>query len=170
LGLFYNRYHVVEEFNKGVYDIIIASDESNKNDFSAARGVDFKNVNAVINFEIPVHYASYCHRIGRTARGGSSGWALTFVNQNGVKFDAIAKEIKEANKTIEPFSFDMSQVEGFRYRMEDAMRSVTKASIKEARLKEIKQEILNSEHLKVHLKILLYFRVILKTSQRICNY
>jgi len=50
---------------------------------------------------------------------------------------------------IKEWKYDRKQVEGFRYRMEDALRSVTKASIKEARIKEIKQEILNSEKLKV---------------------
>jgi ATP-dependent RNA helicase DDX56/DBP9 len=44
----------------------------------------------------------------------------------------------------------MTQVEGFRYRVEDALRSVTGASVKEARLKDIKSEILNSEKLKNH--------------------
>ncbi|KAI9612328.1 hypothetical protein KEM48_004230 [Puccinia striiformis f. sp. tritici PST-130] len=44
----------------------------------------------------------------------------------------------------------MSQVEGFRYRMEDGLRAVTKAAIREARIKEIKNEILNSTKLKSH--------------------
>jgi ATP-dependent RNA helicase DDX56/DBP9 len=44
----------------------------------------------------------------------------------------------------------MKQVEGFRYRVEDALRAVTKVMIKEARLKDIKSEILKSEKLKAH--------------------
>ncbi|CAH2300327.1 probable ATP-dependent RNA helicase DDX56 [Pelobates cultripes] len=44
----------------------------------------------------------------------------------------------------------MEEVEGFRYRCRDAMRSVTKQAIKEARLKEIKEELLNSEKLKTY--------------------
>ncbi|TFY80364.1 hypothetical protein EWM64_g3648 [Hericium alpestre] len=44
----------------------------------------------------------------------------------------------------------MKQVEAFRYRMEDALRSVTRAAIREARVKELKQEILNSDRLKAH--------------------
>jgi hypothetical protein len=47
------------------------------------------------------------------------------------------------------FQFDMAQVDAFKYRVNDALRAVTKSAIKEARLKEIKQEILNSEKLKV---------------------
>lgn len=44
----------------------------------------------------------------------------------------------------------MSQVEGFRYRVEDALKSVTKNTVREARIKEIKQEILASEKLQSH--------------------
>jgi ATP-dependent RNA helicase DDX56/DBP9 len=44
----------------------------------------------------------------------------------------------------------MKQVNGFRYRMEDALRAVTKAAVHEARIKELKAEIIHSEKLKVH--------------------
>lgn len=44
----------------------------------------------------------------------------------------------------------MEEIEAFRYRCRDAMRSVTKQAVKEARLKEIKQELLNSEKLKTY--------------------
>jgi len=50
---------------------------------------------------------------------------------------------------IKEYQFDMKQVEAFRYRMEDALRSVTRAVIREARVKELKTEILNSDKLKV---------------------
>jgi ATP-dependent RNA helicase DDX56/DBP9 len=43
----------------------------------------------------------------------------------------------------------MKQVEAFRYRMQDALRSVTRSVVKEARIKELKTEILNSDKLKV---------------------
>lgn len=50
---------------------------------------------------------------------------------------------------IKEYKFDMDQVGAFRYRMEDGLRAVTRATVKEARIKEIKQEVLNSEKLKV---------------------
>ena len=43
----------------------------------------------------------------------------------------------------------MEEVEGFRYRSRDAWRAVTKIAVREARLKEIRQEILNDNKLKV---------------------
>ncbi|EDO28693.1 predicted protein, partial [Nematostella vectensis] len=51
---------------------------------------------------------------------------------------------------FKPFQFRMEEIEGFRYRARDAIRAVTKTAVKEARLKEIKREILNSEKLKAY--------------------
>ena len=60
----------------------------------------------------------------------------------------IEKDQVKAGGTKE-YKFDMTQVEGFRYRMEDGLRAVTRASVREARIKEIKTEVVNSEKLKV---------------------
>ena len=52
-------------------------------------------------------------------------------------------------KEVLPFQFDMTPVERFRYRCVDALRAVSDTSVREARIKELKTEILNSEKLKV---------------------
>ena len=93
---FTSRHHIVTEFNRGLYDYLIATDEINKekqpdlkrksNDFGVARGIDFVNVLAVINFDLPDNLKGYLHRVGRTARGlGNKGFALSFVSTNEVK-------------------------------------------------------------------------------------
>jgi ATP-dependent RNA helicase DDX56/DBP9 len=64
-------------------------------------------------------------------------------------FARIEKEQAARGSKIKEYQFDMKQVEAFRYRMEDALRAVTRSSIREARIKELKTEILNSEKLKV---------------------
>ncbi len=56
---------------------------------------------------------------------------------------------KALGRVLLPFKFDMEPVERFRYRCQDALRTVTDAAVRESRIKEIKQEILNSEKLKV---------------------
>lgn len=174
-----SRFHIVEEFNKGKYDYIIATDvnappESKKavssqrgKEFNVSRGIDFVAVACVINFDLPMSTRAYTHRIGRTARAGNTGTALSFIvprREFGKKkalccptckhdeqiWEQIVEDQKSSGMQIQPWNYDHTQVEAFRYRMEDALRSVTKAVIKEARIQEIKQEILNSEALKAH--------------------
>lgn len=64
-------------------------------------------------------------------------------------WERIEKEQAARGSKVKEYKFDMKQVEAFRYRMEDALRAVTRSAIKEARVKELKQEILNSDKLKV---------------------
>merc|ERR1712223_1077480 len=54
-------------------------------------------------------------------------------------------------EVFKPYRFRMEELDGFRYRATDAWRAVTKKAIREARLKEIKAEMLNSVKLKTHL-------------------
>lgn len=42
-----------------------------------ARGMDISNVECVVNYDMPSHFRSYLHRVGRTARAGSDGVAYT---------------------------------------------------------------------------------------------
>ena len=69
-------------------------------------------------------------------------------------FSRIEKEQAGRGSKIKMYEFDMKQVEAFRYRMDDALRSVTRSAIKEARIKELKTEILTSEKLKVGVDLL----------------
>lgn len=65
--------------------------------------------------------------------------------------EELTKEfIGEKKEIFKPYQFKMEEIEGFRYRAQDALRAVTKSAVKEARLKEIKSEILNSEKLKAY--------------------
>ncbi|KAL6716861.1 ATP-dependent DNA/RNA helicase [Lecanora helva] len=226
-----SRIHVVQEFNKNVYDIIIAADEreiletpkakagTNKEnhpseeacfgtdstvmdtgpdtteksvavpdqsaeedeeppvkqptkakkskDYGVSRGIDFHHVSCVLNFDLPTTSKSYTHRIGRTARAGKKGVALSFVVPRGLYrkhpptsfppcrddeevLDKISRHQQKKGKEVKPYHFDTKQVDGFRYRMNDALKAVTRIAVREARTRELRQELLKSEKLKRH--------------------
>ncbi|KAI4901015.1 hypothetical protein NFI96_010352 [Prochilodus magdalenae] len=179
LKLFLEQCHIISQFNQGFYDYIIATDEQGlenpvatsqaegkgkkkgsaksrkrkDKEYGVSRGVDFHNVANVLNFDFPTSVESYIHRVGRTARAGNRGTALTFVSHSELH---LLEEVENAltgdnaDCVLKPYGFKMEEIEGFRYRCRDAMRSVTKQAVKEARLKEIKQELLNSEKLKAY--------------------
>ena len=228
-----SRVHVVEEFNKNVYDIIIAADEhevldvreghrsrkpkddsgglygdeesadgkgqpsetpedgrlhedvasdnsesakslkkqrkksKNSKEYGISRGIDFQNVACVLNFDLPKSSNSYTHRVGRTARAGKTGMALSFVVPaeqyrkhkpttlaSAQQDEEVLKKImgvqQKKGKEIKDYHFDMKQVDSFRYRMNDGLRAVTRVAIREARIRELRQELLKSEKLKRH--------------------
>lgn len=204
-----SRQHIVDQFNKNVYQLLIATDdtefireedevdekdapdasESSKDDkdatskndnqknkkfqakkdkeYGVSRGVDFKNVACVLNFDLPTTAKSYVHRVGRTARAGKSGTAISFVvplkefgkhkpsmcptaKRDEKILTRIIKQQSKLGLELQPYSFDSKQVEGFRYRMEDGFRAVTQVAVREARIKELKQELLASGKLKRH--------------------
>merc|ERR1712128_82005 len=59
-------------------------------------------------------------------------------------------EVCGGENHLKPYQFKMDELDGFRYRARDAWRSVTKIAIREARLKELKLEMLNSQKLKAY--------------------
>ncbi|GAB3938075.1 DEAD/DEAH box helicase [Larkinella terrae] len=69
------RNNVMSKFRSGVTNILVATDV-------AARGIDVDNVDAVINFDIPLDEEYYVHRIGRTGRAGKSGKAFSLVGKD----------------------------------------------------------------------------------------
>lgn len=63
----------MDDFKKGEVKILVATDV-------AARGLDVSLVSHVINFDVPLIYEDYVHRIGRTGRAENEGKAATFIN------------------------------------------------------------------------------------------
>ncbi|MBI4338706.1 MAG: DEAD/DEAH box helicase, partial [Chloroflexi bacterium] len=65
----------------------------------AARGLDISDISHVINYDMPSNLEEYVHRIGRTARMGKGGTAITFVSEWDVEtFDAIQSHVGEELK------------------------------------------------------------------------
>ncbi|MBP5284660.1 MAG: DEAD/DEAH box helicase [Kiritimatiellae bacterium] len=68
------RTRALDGFKKGDIRVLVATD-------IASRGIDVPFVDAVVNMELPLETESYVHRIGRTARAGESGSAVSFVSR-----------------------------------------------------------------------------------------
>jgi len=64
------RMQALEGFRSGSIQVLVATD-------IVARGIDVKDVSHVVNYDVPEHPEDYVHRIGRTARAGASGIAVT---------------------------------------------------------------------------------------------
>lgn len=73
------RDDVMFGFRSGKIDILVATD-------IVARGIDIDDIALVINFDVPRDEEDYVHRIGRTARAGRGGKAVTFVNEKDMLF------------------------------------------------------------------------------------
>ncbi len=174
-----SRVHCVEQFNAGIFDVLIATDEVQRDEslavrdedirknskklrrekheksrkrrrdgeFGLSRGVDFRNVAAVLNFDVPGELTAYTHRAGRTARAGATGTVLTLVVSDEEQSE-IVNMGKELGVPVGPLAFRMEQIEAFRYRVEDCLRMVTDAAVNAARLADVRREIVNSEKLK----------------------
>jgi len=81
------REQILQRFRSGDLELLVATDV-------AARGLDIQGVDHVINYDIPQHAEDYVHRVGRTARMGEKGWAVSLVEPgDGVYLTAIEKLI-----------------------------------------------------------------------------
>jgi len=69
------RLKVVERFMKGEIDVVVATDV-------ASRGLHIEDVGCVINYDLPQNPEDYVHRIGRTARAGKTGIAVSIVGED----------------------------------------------------------------------------------------
>jgi ATP-dependent RNA helicase DDX56/DBP9 len=197
-----SRLNIIEQFNVGNFDYLIATDESSdtgastkKSDddeeqedgqskrkrrkdteYGVARGLDFRHVSFVVNVDFPTSPQSYTHRVGRTARGGAKGVALSLVERESTEQAHLLAQVQEEQPSIAcpvvndvlqaskqdnapatnkqaqpcPLDFDLSEIEGFRYRVEDVSRAVTRVAVRETRAAELRAEILNSERLQNH--------------------
>lgn len=84
------RKEALEGFKSGRYRILVATD-------IAARGIDVKGIELVINYDLPEDAENYVHRIGRTGRAGHEGRAISFATPDqGIDVRNIEKLIKTA--------------------------------------------------------------------------
>ncbi len=76
-----DRKQAMDDFRSGRARVLIASDV-------AARGLDIKGVTHIFNLDVPTESKAYLHRVGRTARAGASGWAISLMNEQDLRLVA----------------------------------------------------------------------------------
>lgn len=92
------RSRAVDAFRRGEKDVLVATDV-------ASKGLDFENIQHVINYDMPEDIENYVHRIGRTGRSGRVGIATTFINKScdeSVLLD-MKHLLLEAKQKVPPF-------------------------------------------------------------------
>ena len=89
------RQRALSAFDRGKIKVLVATD-------IVARGIDVEGISHVVNFELPNDPESYVHRIGRTARAGATGIALSFCDFQEVSMlRAIEKLTKSSLTTVD---------------------------------------------------------------------
>ena len=87
------REKVLMKFRKNRFQILVATDV-------AARGLDIPHIEHVINYDIPQNPEDYIHRIGRTARAGAKGSALTFLSPADQKNWRLIEKLINPDATL----------------------------------------------------------------------
>ena len=126
-----DRISTMERFKKGDFRILVATD-------IASRGIDVEGITHVINVDVPLEKEAYVHRIGRTARAGKSGKAITFVTPYEDRFLNDIEEyigFKIPEKSLEEIVLDEKLLES----EENVLKK--KAKKKDSKGKNINKEI-----------------------------
>lgn len=107
------RISSLNKFKSGEKLILVATDV-------ASRGLDIPSVDVVVNYDIPQNTKDYIHRVGRTARAGKTGRAITFVTQYDIEsFQKIELMI---DRKMEEFPTDSNEVLMLLERVIEALR------------------------------------------------
>ncbi|KAJ4797689.1 DEAD-box ATP-dependent RNA helicase 35 [Rhynchospora pubera] len=111
------REYAIASFKSGKKDVLVATDV-------ASKGLDFPDIQHVVNYDMPAEIENYVHRIGRTGRCGKTGIATTFINKNQTETTLLDLKhlLQEAKQRIPPVLAELNDP------MEEEEEAITNAS------------------------------------------
>ncbi len=109
----HRREKSMSQFRRGKADILVATDV-------AARGIDVPEVALVVNYDVPNQELIYFHRIGRTARAGAKGKAITLVSYSSIGDWKIIKQQTKVEMT------DLNEEMGIKINIPDPLKRETR--------------------------------------------
>ncbi|CAK0782969.1 hypothetical protein CVIRNUC_006164 [Coccomyxa viridis] len=124
------RLESLERFRKGEVAFLLATDV-------AARGLDITGVEAVVNYDPPGSLSGYLHRIGRTARAGSSGRAVTFADDSTRPL--LKEVVKKAGAKLQIRVVQPALVEHWSQRIRSLARDVSRINEEEREEMELRK-------------------------------
>lgn len=132
------RMEVLNKFNNGIINLLIATDV-------AARGLDIKHVEAVINYDVPDKEDYYVHRIGRTGRAGTQGYSFTLSSSKEMdKIQNIERFTKkEINKRNVPTAEKVLEVKKSKIAKE-IMKTIEMEDLSD--MKQMANELYSSDY------------------------
>uniref|UniRef100_A0A0E0FC76 RNA helicase n=1 Tax=Oryza meridionalis TaxID=40149 RepID=A0A0E0FC76_9ORYZ len=138
------RLEALELFKKQEVDFLIATDV-------AARGIDIVGVRTVINFSCPRDARTYLHRVGRTARAGREGYAVTFVTDDDRSLlKAIAKKAGSQLKSRIVAEKPVAECAKLIEELEDQISTIIQEEREERILRKAEMEATKAENMIAH--------------------